>query len=128
MKLLPDTHLLIWLAMDSPRLTEDAKTLLLDPANEIFFSAASVWEVAIKFTLGRSPEFTLPPEDLRNGMLLHGLRELRVSSEHAMAIRSLPSTHGDPFDRLLVAQAMIEGLTLLTGDATLSTYPGTQLV
>jgi PIN domain nuclease of toxin-antitoxin system len=128
MKILADTHLLIWLATDSPKLTVKAKSLLLDSANDAFFSAASIWELAIKFALRRSSDFDMPPEELRNGLLLYGFHELPVTSEHGLAVGRLPSPHGDPFDRLLAAQALLEGITLLTADRELSAYPNTQLV
>ena len=97
--------------------------LLSDPGNEIVFSVASLWEVAIKFALGR-PEFDVDPRILRRGLLDNGFVELAVTAQHALETISLPPIHKDPFDRLLVAQATVEGLTLLTADATILRYPG----
>lgn len=123
MKLLLDTHLLLWAADQQGRLSADAVDLISDPANELFFSAASLWEIAIKQGLGRA-DFKVDARLLRRGLLDNGYSELPVASEHAVAIDSLPSLHKDPFDRMLVAQAMIEGITLLTADSILAQYPG----
>ena len=123
MKLLPDTHLLVWLADGSSALPEAAADLMRDPDNDVVFSVASLWEVAIKFALGR-PEFDLDPRVLRRGLLDNGFSELEVTAQHALATVLLPSIHKDPFDRLLIAQATVEGMTLLTVDATILRYPG----
>jgi PIN domain nuclease of toxin-antitoxin system len=92
-------------------------------ANDVWFSVISIWEVAIKFGLGRG-EFDVEPRRLRHGLLENGWRELAVSGEHALAIANLPPLHRDPFDRMLVAQAQVEGLTLLTSDRVVAQYPG----
>lgn len=123
MKLLLDTHLLLWAAGDPDRLSAAARALIGAPENEVWFSAASVWEVAIKSGLGRA-DFQVNPRLLRRGLLDNGYHELPVGSEHAVAIDSLPPLHKDPFDRLLVAQARVEGITLLTTDTTVAQYPG----
>lgn len=123
MKLLLDTHLLLWAADQHGRLSVDAVGLISDPANELFFSAASLWEIAIKQGLGRE-DFKVDARLLRRGLLDNGYNELPIVSEHAVAIDSLPFIHKDPFDRMLVAQAMIEGITLLTADSILAQYPG----
>lgn len=123
MKLLLDTHLLLWAADQQGRLSVDAVGLISDPANELFFSAASLWEIAIKQGLGRE-DFKVDARLLRRGLLDNGYNELPIVSEHAVAIDSLPFIHKDPFDRMLVAQAMIEGITLLTADSILAQYPG----
>jgi PIN domain nuclease of toxin-antitoxin system len=122
-KLLLDTHLLLWVAGQPERLSTLARTLLADPRNELLFSAASLWEIAIKRGLGRA-DFRVEPQLLRRGLLDNGYRELPIASEHAVAIDSLPPIHKDPFDRILVAQAMIEGITLLTSDPLVARYPG----
>lgn len=123
MKLLLDTHLLLWAASDPARLSPVARALIEEPENELFFSAASLWEIAIKRGLGRA-DFLVDPRVLRRGLLDNGYSELPVGSEHAVAIESLPPIHKDPFDRLLVAQATIEGITLLTADSLVAQYPG----
>lgn len=123
MKLLLDTHLLLWAAGEPDRLSADARALIDAPENELFFSAASLWEIAIKRGLGRD-DFRVDTRLLRRGLLDNGYSELPIGSEHAVAIDSLPSIHKDPFDRMLVAQAMVEGITLLTVDAFVAQYPG----
>src|SRR5258708_39404119 len=123
MKLLLDTHLLLWAAGSPSQLSAIARKLIADPANELLFSAASVWEVAIKRGLGRE-DFQVDTRLLRRGLLDNGYGELPIGSEHAVAIEGLPSIHKDPFDRILVAQATIEGITLLTTDPTVARYPG----
>jgi PIN domain nuclease of toxin-antitoxin system len=123
MKLLIDTQLLLWAAGEPRRLSAAARKLLLDPRHELLFSAASLWEIAIKNTLGRN-DFRVEPRLLRRGLLDNGYAELPVTSQHAVSIDLLPPLHKDPFDRLLLAQALTEGLTLVTGDAQLARYPG----
>lgn len=123
MKLLLDTHLLLWAAGDPGRLSDTASALISAPENELFFSAASLWEIAIKRGLGRS-DFKVDARVLRRGLLDNGYSELPIGSEHAVAIDSLPPIHKDPFDRILVAQATVEGITLLTIDALVAQYPG----
>ena len=123
MRLLLDTHLLLWAAGKPNRLTPTARKLIVSPSNELLFSAASVWEVAIKRGLGRS-DFQADPRLLRRGLLDNGYTELPVLSDHVVAIESLPRIHKDPFDRLLVAQATVEGITLLTADSVVAEYPG----
>ena len=123
MKLLLDTHLLLWAALDPYKLSASALTLLEADDSELFFSAASLWEIAIKSALERA-NFQVDPRVLRRGLLDNGYTELPITSEHAVAVSSLPSLHKDPFDRLLVAQATVEGITLLTSDALVARYPG----
>jgi len=122
-KLLLDTQILLWAAGQPARLSSAARKLLGDPRNELVFSAASLWEIAIKNSLGRE-DFRVDPRLLRRGLLDNGYVELPVTSQHAVNIDSLPPLHKDPFDRLLVAQALSEGITLVTGDAQLARYPG----
>jgi len=123
MKLLLDTHVLLWVAAGSDRLSSAARQLIEEEQSELFFSAVSVWEVVIKRGLGRS-DFQVDPRVLRRRLLDNGYSELSIVSEHSCAIDSLPSIHKDPFDRLLVAQAMVEGITLLTLDPVVAQYPG----
>jgi len=122
-KLLLDTQLLLWAAGQPERLSAAARKLLNNPRNELLFSAASLWEIAIKNTLGRE-DFRAEPRLLRRGLLDNGYAELPVTSLHAVSIDGLPPLHKDPFDRLLLAQAISEGITLLTRDAQLTRYPG----
>lgn len=123
MKLLLDTHLLLWAAGQPESLPDAARSLIEDPENSLLFSAASLWEVTIKHGLGRS-DFRADPHLLRRGLIDNGYDELAITSEHAVAVSSLPAIHKDPFDRILVAQATIEGVILLTADAVVARYPG----
>ena len=123
MKLLLDTHLLLWAAGEPDRLSAEARSLLANPENELMFSAASLWEVAIKRGLGRA-DFKVDTRLLRRGLLDNGYSELPIISDHVVAIESLPPIHKDPFDRVLVAQAIVEGITLLTIDSSVAQYPG----
>jgi PIN domain nuclease of toxin-antitoxin system len=123
MKLLLDTHLLLWAAGQPNRLSPAARKQIDAPANVLLFSAASIWEVTIKRGLGRS-DFQADPRLLRRGLLDNGYSELPILSEHVVAIDNLPPIHKDPFDRLLVAQATVEGVTLLTADSVVAEYPG----
>jgi PIN domain nuclease of toxin-antitoxin system len=123
MKLLLDTHLLLWAAGDPKRLSKAARVLIGDAENELLFSAASLWEITIKRSLERQ-DFQVDPRLLRRALLDNGYSELPITSEHAVNVDSLPPTHKDPFDRILVAQATVEGITLLTNDRGLRGYPG----
>ncbi len=123
MSVLLDTHILLWAAGQPHRLPSVARALLEDPESEPVFSAASLWEIAIKHGLCR-PDFTVDPRLLRRGLLENGYTELPVTGAHAVAVDLLPAIHRDPFDRMLVAQAQIEGLTLLTADPVVGRYPG----
>lgn len=123
MKLLLDTHLLLWAAAEPRRLPAAARKLLQAAETELLFSAASLWEVAIKVGLGRD-DFQFAPGVLRRGLLDNGYVELPISGEHAVAVTTLPPLHRDPFDRLLVAQAQVEGVMLLTSDPLVAQYPG----
>ncbi len=123
MTFLLDTHLLLYAAGIPERLPSVARTLLEDPDSQLAFSAASLWEVAIKNGLGRE-DFRVDPRLLRRGLLENGYTELAVSGAHAVAADLLPPLNSDPFDRMLVAQAQIEGLTLLTLDPVIGRYPG----
>ena len=123
MKLLLDTHLLLWAAGEPDRLPLSAVAEIENASNDLLFSPASLWEVAIKRGLGRD-DFTVDPRLLRRGLLDNGYQELPITSEHAVAIDGLPPIHKDPFDRILVAQAIVEGITLLTVDDVVAHYPG----
>ncbi len=122
MRLLLDTHLLLWGAGQPDRLSAAARSLLQDPANDLVFSVASLWEITIKRGLGRA-DFRVEPRVLRRGLRDHGYTELAITAEHALAVDLLPPIHKDPFDRLLLAQAVMEGITLLTADPIVARYP-----
>jgi len=121
LNLLLDTHLLLWAASEPQRLSAKARALLLDPSNQLVFSSASLWEIAIKNGLDRS-DFNVDPRRLWRMLLVNGYRELSVTSEHTVAVNDLSPFHKDPFDRILVAQARVEGLTLLTADKVVAKY------
>ncbi|MCP9878644.1 type II toxin-antitoxin system VapC family toxin [Cyanobium sp. A1C-AMD] len=123
MRMLLDTHLLVW-AMGSPeRLSAALAAMLQDPASTPVFSVASLWELVIKQALGR-PDFRVEPALLRRALLDGGWQELPIQAHHALAVASLPLLHRDPFDRLLLAQASADGLLLITADQQLAAYPG----
>lgn len=121
MRLLVDTHLLLWATARSRRLPKEARLLLEDAANEVFFSAASLWEIVIKATL-RRPDFDVDVARLRPALTEMGFAELAVSGAHAERLPALPPIHKDPFDRMLVAQSLTEPLLLLTNDGVLAGY------
>ncbi len=122
MKLLLDTHILLWAAVAPARLPESAMTLMANPENNLLFSPVSLWEVAIKSALNR-PDFKVDAHVLHQGLIAAGYVELPVTADHAVATGDLPDIHKDPFDRLLLAQAKCEDIVLLTADAMLAKYP-----
>ncbi len=123
MKFLLDTHLLVWAAARPDRVSRAARDLIGDPDNEPMFSAVSIWEVSIKFGLGRE-DFTSDPRLLRRELLVNGYAEVPLTSVHALAVLDLPRLHKDPFDRILIAQSAAEGIVLLTADPIMARYQG----
>ena len=121
MRVLLDTHVLIWAIGRSTRLDAKTMDMLGDPENDVLFSAASIWEIAIKFARRRT-DFTVRPEVILQAALQIGFTELPVHSSVASRVADLPHIHRDPFDRLLVAQAIAEPAVLFTADARLSAY------
>jgi len=117
MKLLLDTHALVWVMNGNPRLGRAARTAIEIPSNPLFVSAASVWEAAIKFRLGKFPEAALLVDRPRKVLESLEIGDLPISLEHARLAGSLSAQHKDPFDRMLAAQALLEGLTLASEDA-----------
>jgi PIN domain nuclease of toxin-antitoxin system len=124
LRLLLDTHVALWAITDSPRLSDAARALLIDPANEVWVSAVSVWEIAIKHGLGRG-DMPVSGEQALGYFRQAGYRLLAISPDHAAAVGGLPPLHADPFDRLLVAQALTEPFRLLTADDTVVRYGAT---
>ena len=123
MSLLLDTHAFLWWLDDDPRLGGDARARIADPAAIVFVSAATAWEIAIKSGLGRL-HLAEPPEDCVPREIERGrFRALPITVDHALAVRTLARHHGDPFDRLLIAQARCEGLRIVTADAAFAAYP-----
>ncbi len=123
MRVIADTHLLLWSVGDSRRLPEPARRVILDPATTPLFSVISIWELGIK-AAKRFPDFDSDPGVIRRNLLDRDWIELGVTGEHALAAGALPPIHGDPFDRMLVAQANVEGALLLTSDRIVARYPG----
>ena len=121
MRLLLDTHVLLWAAGRPEKLSAAARDLLLSADNRLFFSAAAFWEIVIKLGIGRR-DFRVDPRRLRKRLVVHGYGELPVTAEHALRVDSLPPLHKDPFDRLMIAQALAEGMHLVTADAAVARY------
>ncbi len=117
-RLLLDTHAVLWWLTDDPALPSGPREAIADPANEVLVSTASLWEMAIKASLGK----LTVPDDLPAAIGAEGFTWLQVRREHAWEVRLLPLHHRDPFDRLLVAQARVEGTPLLSGDQRLGAY------
>ena len=121
MKYLLDTHVLLWAAGQPERLSESVHAVLQDRQNQLYFSSVSIWEIVIKRGLGRN-DFVVDPRLLRYGSINNGYAELAMTSEHALTLATLPGIHKDPFDRILVAQAMTEQMKLITADTILAKY------
>lgn len=123
MRFLIDTHLVLWIPAGDSRVSRRTLALLEDDENDFLFSTASLWEIGIKRSLGK-PEFQTDPRGIRSRLLNAGYEELPVLGNHAVSVDALPFLHKDPFDRLLIAQAMVEGIVLLTADSKIGRYPG----
>jgi PIN domain nuclease of toxin-antitoxin system len=123
MKFLFDTHVAIWTLFNDPRLSQAAREIVSNPGNEFVFSVCNIWEIAIKRGLN-APDFRHNPREIRQFLLRHGCEELPIHSRHVVEVDSLPLIHKDPFDRLLIAQAVVEGITLLTADDKIAKYSG----
>ena len=123
MNCLLDTHQLLWAAGEPEKLSAKALQWIENTENVLYFSPASFWEIAIKNQLGRA-DFKLDARLLKRGLLDNGYVELSINTEHSLHINLLPAIHKDPFDRMLIAQATIEGMVLLTADASVAQYEG----
>jgi PIN domain nuclease of toxin-antitoxin system len=123
MKFLLDTQVAIWILLDHPNLKAEARTILRTSENQIAFSVSSIWEIAIKRAL-RRPDYLHDPRVIRRQLMDDGYEELPVLGRHVVEVDSLRPIHKDPFDRILIAQAMVEGITLLTADPVIAKYPG----
>lgn len=119
MNLLLDTHVFLWAIDDSPHLSPAARAAITDGHNVVYVSAASAWEIGIKRGLGK---LNIPPGDYMEEVRLHRFTPLDITSEHALAVETLPPHHKDPFDRLLIAQAQEERLTIVTRDQRVALY------
>ncbi len=121
MRLLLDTHVLLWAAGEPDKLSGAGKNLLLNHDNSLYFSPANIWEIVIKRRLGRD-DFQVDPARLRKLLVLNGYSEVPIIADHALMLESLPQIHKDPFDRLLLAQARSEGMQLVSSDSQLFRY------
>jgi PIN domain nuclease of toxin-antitoxin system len=122
--LLLDTCTFLWVVTDAPRLSPRARELFRSAGNEVYLSAASAWEIAVKHGLGRLPLAEPPERFVREMREAHGVSTLPVDEEAALHVSRLPALHRDPFDRMLVSQAIVHGLTILTPDPLVTQYPG----
>ncbi len=123
MNLLLDTATFLWVITDDPELSPRARELFVDSANEVYLSSVSAWEIAIKYSLGRLP-LPEPPERLIPFQRQqHGIESLQLEEDSALHLTRLPPLHKDPFDRMLVCQAIVHGLVILTPDALVNQYP-----
>ena len=123
MKLLLDTCTFLWISLDAPELSANARLLFQDPANEVFLSAASAWEIGIKHSLGRLPLPTEPRTFVPALRETYRIEALPLDEESCLQAARLPLLHQDPFDRALVGQAIAHGLTILTPDRKITAYP-----
>jgi PIN domain nuclease of toxin-antitoxin system len=123
MKILLDTCTFLWIITDNPKLSLQAKKLFIDPYNEVYLSVASTWEIAVKYTLGKlqlpkSPEKYIPSKRKQ-----HDIDSLPLNEEATLYLTKLPDLHKDPFDRILICQAIVAGLSILTPDELITQYP-----
>ena len=123
MKLLLDTCSFIWLTTDAPELSKRARELFTDPNNDVFLSTVSVWEIAVKNNLGRLPLPASPEVFVPFQREQHGIESLALDEESCLQLLRLPRIHQDPFDRMLVCQAVVHGLSILTPDPLVKQYP-----
>lgn len=124
MNLLLDTHVALWAITDSPKLPQTARELILSPKTSVWVSVASLWEIAIKHSFGRG-DMPVSGQDAKRHFQESGYNMLAVEAEHAIAVEGLPAHHQDPFDRMLVAQALLEPMRLMTHDAMVALYSDT---
>ena len=123
-RFLVDTQLLLWNVYGSRKLPARVARLFRDGRHQFFYSAASLWEIAIKAGRGRA-DFVADTAAIRDALEANGFHELPVAAQHAVALATLPGIHADPFDRMLIAQSIVEPMALITSDARLAAYPGT---
>ena len=123
MRLLLDTCTFLWLIIDSPLLSSQARELFASTENEVYLSAVSTWEIAIKHSLGRLPLPESPQRFIPFQREKHGIQSLSLDEESTLQLLRLPVLHNDPFDRMLICQAIVQGLTILTPDSVISRYP-----
>jgi PIN domain nuclease of toxin-antitoxin system len=126
-KLLLDTHTLLWLVSDDPQLSKKGMQLLVDPENDLLLSPATYWELAIKISIGKYRLTDPLAEYINEAVRLYGLNVLPITPMHAEATVQLPYHHKDPFDRMLIAQAIVEGVAIVSSDDAFDAYPVTRL-
>ncbi|MBI3001882.1 MAG: type II toxin-antitoxin system VapC family toxin [Deltaproteobacteria bacterium] len=123
MRLLLDTSAFLWIITDAPELSARARDLFVDPGNDVYLSSVSAWEIAVKYVLGRLPLPEPPDRFVPSQRQEHGIEPLPLDEEAALHLARLPLLHKDPFDRMLVCQAMVHGLVVLTSDKLVYQYP-----
>ena len=123
MKLLLDSHVLLWYLVNDDRLPQPVKDLLEDPATPVTVSVATLWELMVKALAGRLHLPDAPERFLTDPIVDAGFRQLALEPRHVLALPELPQIHGDPFDRMLVAQAVVEGMSVVSGDPAIARYP-----
>lgn len=124
MNLLLDTHVALWAITDNPKLSQKARDLITSPKTNVWVSAANIWEIAIKYSLGRG-DMPVSSQDAMRYFQESGYHFLAIDAEHAIAVEELPAHHQDPFDRMLVAQALVEPMRLMTHDFLVALYSDT---
>ena len=123
MKILLDTCAFLWIITDDPKLSKPARKLFVDPQNEVYLSVASTWKIAVKYKLGKLPLPKPPQEYIPSKRQQHEIDSLPLNEEATLYLTKLPDLHKDPFDRILICQAIVAGLTLLTPDELITQYP-----
>ena len=124
MNLLLDTYVALWAITDNPKLLQRARDLITSPKTNVWVSAANIWEIAIKYSLGRG-DMPVSSQDAMRYFQESGYHFLAIDAEHAIAVQELPAYHQDPFDRMLVAQALVEPMRLMTHDSLVALYSDT---
>ena len=122
MSYLLDTHIFLWWVLNHPNLSRSIRATIADPTHDVYVSAASAWEMTIKSSIGKLTLPSSPEHWIKEQLRLNAFLPLPISIEHALAVASLPPLHKDPFDRIIIAQANVEGLTLITDDAIIPQY------
>ncbi|WP_066801784.1 type II toxin-antitoxin system VapC family toxin [Moraxella oblonga] len=127
MNYLLDTHIALWLIQNHEKLNKEAKSILLNPQNKIWFSVVNIWEMSIKHKKGDAQKEIIEPNLFYQSLLERNYKQLDINAYHTLAVKDLPLIHKDPFDRMLIAQAMSENLILMTADEKIEQYPNLNL-
>ncbi len=123
MRILLDTCTFLWIITNDPELSDRARELFVDPSNDVFLSSVSAWEISVKYTLGKLPLPKIPDLFIPVQRELHEVESLSLDEKSALQLTKLPDLHKDPFDRMLICQAIVHGLVILTPDELISQYP-----